>query len=64
VGELALLEFDRKTLEVLHEPVEEGEATIGRALRCNKFPAESILLAAMNPCPCGDRSVFRKFSSA
>jgi magnesium chelatase family protein len=53
-------EFNRKTLEVLRQPLEEGEVTISRALRSTTFPAEFILLAAMNPCPCGYQSDFPK----
>ncbi len=49
-------EFNRKTLEVLRQPLEEGSVTISRALRSTTFPAEFILVAAMNPCPCGYRS--------
>jgi magnesium chelatase family protein len=51
-----LPEFNRKTLEVLRQPLEEGRVTISRALRATTFPAEFILVAAMNPCPCGYRS--------
>jgi magnesium chelatase family protein len=58
-----LPEFNRKTLEVLRQPLEEGEVTISRALRSNKFPAEFILVAAMNPCPCGYRSDPRRACS-
>ena len=58
-----LPEFNRKTLEVLRQPLEEGEVTISRALRSNTFPAEFILVAAMNPCPCGYRSDPRRACS-
>ena len=51
-----LPEFNRKTLEVLRQPLEEGQVTISRALRSTTFPAEFVLVAAMNPCPCGYRS--------
>ena len=51
-----LPEFNRKTLEVLRQPLEEGCVTISRALRSTTFPAEFVLVAAMNPCPCGYRS--------
>jgi predicted ATPase with chaperone activity len=49
----------RKTLEVLRQPLEEGSVTISRALRSTTFPAEFIPVAAMNPCPCGYRSIVR-----
>jgi magnesium chelatase family protein len=48
-----LPEFQRRTLEVLRQPLEEGRVTISRALASSTFPASFILVAAMNPCPCG-----------
>ncbi|MBX6314010.1 MAG: YifB family Mg chelatase-like AAA ATPase [Isosphaeraceae bacterium] len=58
-----LPEFNRKTLEVLRQPLEEGRVTISRALRSTTFPADFILVAAMNPCPCGYRSDPRRACS-
>lgn len=56
-------EFDRRVLEVLRQPLEEGHVTIARAARTAVFPARFVLIAAMNPCPCGyvgdDRRVCR-----
>ena len=46
-----LTEFDRKTLEVLREPLETGFINISRAARQATFPASFQLVAAMNPCP-------------
>ena len=48
-----LPEFNRKSLEVLRQPLEEGKVTISRALRSTTFPAQFVLVASMNPCPCG-----------
>jgi magnesium chelatase family protein len=48
-----LPEFNRKSLEVLRQPLEEGKVTIARALASTTFPASFTLVAAMNPCPCG-----------
>ena len=48
-----LPEFQRKVLEVLREPMESGEIMISRASQQVKFPARFLLVAAMNPCPCG-----------
>src|SRR5207302_9113790 len=48
-----LPEFNRRSLEVLRQPLEEGHVTISRALTSTTFPASFILVAAMNPCPCG-----------
>lgn len=46
-------EFNRRALEVLRQPLEEGCARIARAARTAVFPARFVLVAAMNPCPCG-----------
>lgn len=46
-------EFQRRTLEALREPVESKQITISRASRQVDFPANFLLVAAMNPCPCG-----------
>ena len=51
-----LPEFNRKTLEVMRQPMEDGVVTISRALRSTTFPADFMLIAAANPCPCGYRS--------
>jgi magnesium chelatase family protein len=48
-----LPEFNRRSLEVLRQPLEEGRVTISRALNSSTFPASFVLVAAMNPCPCG-----------
>jgi magnesium chelatase family protein len=48
-----LLEFHRSVLEVMRQPVEEGVARISRSSASHNFPARFMLVAAMNPCPCG-----------
>lgn len=48
-----LPEFDRKVLEALREPLEEKTVRISRAKGTVTFPADIILVSAMNPCPCG-----------
>ncbi len=48
-----LPEFPRNVLEVLRQPLEDGVVTISRASMSLSFPARFMLIAAMNPCPCG-----------
>jgi magnesium chelatase family protein len=48
-----MLEFSRHVLEVLRQPLEEGRVAVARAARTAVFPARFVLVAAMNPCPCG-----------
>ncbi|MDF2887400.1 MAG: Mg chelatase, subunit ChlI [Lacrimispora sp.] len=48
-----LSEFQRSTIEILRQPLEEGEITITRTHGAYLFPAKFLLAAAMNPCPCG-----------
>ncbi|MCH7726384.1 MAG: YifB family Mg chelatase-like AAA ATPase [Planctomycetes bacterium] len=51
-----LPEFNRRTLEVLRQPLEDRIVTISRALSSTTFPADFVLIAALNPCPCGYRN--------
>ena len=46
-------EFDPRVLEVLRQPLEDKVVTISRATGAYSFPANFMLVAAMNPCPCG-----------
>jgi magnesium chelatase family protein len=48
-----ILEFGQHTLEVLRQPIEDKVVTISRARVALSFPANFMLVAAMNPCPCG-----------
>jgi len=46
-------EFKKNVLEVLRQPLEDGTVTIARAAHSLSFPASFIMVAALNPCPCG-----------
>ena len=48
-----LPEFKKNALEVLRQPLEDGKVTISRSLQSLTYPSRFMLVAAMNPCPCG-----------
>ena len=48
-----LPEFGRTLIETLRQPMEEGRVTVSRAKYTVEYPADFMLIAAMNPCPCG-----------
>lgn len=50
-------EFDRQVLEALRQPLEDGIVTVARVSNSLTFPAQCILVGAMNPCPCGFRGL-------
>jgi len=53
-------EFDRRVIESLRQPLEDGKISIARVRGAEIFPAVFILIAALNPCPCGFRGDPRK----
>ncbi len=56
-------EFSRPILETLRQPVEDGYVTIARSHATVRFPSQFMLVAAMNPCPCGYQTEPRKTCS-
>lgn len=53
-------EFDRRVIEGLREPLEEHFITVSRAKSSERFPAHFTLIAALNPCPCGNSGAPKK----
>lgn len=53
-------EFDRKVIEALRQPLEDNYVSVSRAKGSAQFPSNFILVAAMNPCPCGNKGSKKK----
>jgi magnesium chelatase family protein len=56
-------EFDKRVLESLRQPMEDRTVHISRARGSLQFPAQFLLVAAMNPCPCGNLGALHKTCS-
>lgn len=55
-----LPEFNKNTLEVMRQPLEDGKVTISRVNATLTYPCRFIFISSMNPCPCGYYRVVRK----
>ncbi len=53
-------EFERRVLEALRQPLEDGEVTVSRAKATISYPARALMVFAMNPCPCGNYGSAKK----
>ena len=53
-------EFEKRVIEALRQPLEDRVITVARSRHTTRFPAHVILIAAMNPCPCGNRGTKSK----
>lgn len=55
-----MAEFSRQALEVMRQPLEDGDVTISRARHAVTYPARVMLVATMNPCPCGHLGDYKR----